>query len=212
MKIAYLGHACFKIVTADNITIITDPYTNVGYELPNDLYADIVTVSHEHFDHNYVNAVQGNFTLVTNNASVNGISITAIPTWHDPEQGRLRGENNVYVFSVDGMKICHLGDYGETDNSFLAERLQDIDVCLLPIGGTYTIDAKQAKTLIETIQPKLVIPMHYKPIDGELNIADEKEFLQLFSPECITRRKGEIQLLQKDLPQKGTKIILMERI
>ena len=107
MKIVYLGHSCFKIVTADNLTILTDPYTKVGYELPADLQADIVTVSHGHFDHNYVNAVHGNFTVVTNSTCVSGISITAIPTWHDPEQGRLRGANSVYVFSVDGMKICH---------------------------------------------------------------------------------------------------------
>ena len=183
MQIEYLGHASFLITTENGIKIVTDPYQGVGYELPSDLQADIVTVSHGHFDHNYTAAVKGKPMLIdcVGKQRAGGIDFYGEHTFHDPKQGKLRGDNVVFSFTVDGIRSCHLGDLGEAYNEEIVKKIGSVDVLFIPIGGTYTIDAKQAKAYIEAIAPKIAIPMHYRPIDGCLDIASADGFLRLFN-------------------------------
>lgn len=182
MKIVYLGHSAFKIVLKNGTTVVTDPYTKVGYELDKTLAADIVTVSHGHFDHNYTAAVNGEPVIIdgTDEYVFDGGRITAISTFHDEQSGALRGKNNVYVLQADGLTVCHFGDLGQAHNARLIERLYGVDVLLIPVGGTYTINAEQAKAYVDAIKPAVVIPMHYKPQDGTLDIAALDGFLSLF--------------------------------
>ncbi len=181
MKITYLGHSCFQITSAQGTSVITDPYTGVGYELPSGLKADAVTISHAHFDHNYTQAVQSDVVISTCGTHiVKDIQIVGIPSWHDEKNGALRGENILFKFFVDGITVCHLGDLGEEISPALIERISEVDVLLLPVGGTYTINASQAKALAEQIAPKIVIPMHFKG-DGKLDICD----ILFYSSSCI---------------------------
>ena len=186
MNICYWGHSCFKITSAQGTSIVTDPYTGIGYELPSGLSADAVTISHAHFDHNFIQAVQMDRVISTIGAHlVADIQILGIPSWHDEKRGALRGSNIIYKYNVDGITICHLGDLGEDISAELVERIGMVDVLLLPVGGTYTVDALGAKKYIDCLQPKVVIPMHYKPEDGALDIAPIHTFLSLYSPRDI---------------------------
>lgn len=212
MKIEYLGHSCFRITSSNGTVIITDPYTKVGYELPNGLNADIVTISHGHFDHNYINAV--NYRKIADKAQKyvgNDVEIVGVNSWHDPKQGALRGGNVIFKISLDGMTVCHLGDLGEEYSSALSEKIGKIDILLIPVGGTYTIDAIQAKEYIEQLAPKVVIPMHYKPIDGQLDIAGSDKFLSTMAGyERMDCLNGIVELLPIMLGEQS-KIIYMER-
>ena len=214
MYIQYLGHSCFFLRFDNGITLVTDPYTKVGYELPSSLQADIVTVSHGHFDHNYILAINGNPIVVNEigQYSINGVDINGILTSHDEKNGALRGKNVVFTFTVDGLTVCHLGDIGEPCTNALVEKIGTIDVLLIPVGGTYTIDALQAKEYVRKLAPKVVIPMHYRPKDGTIDITDEKPFLTFFEGKIhYVSPKNEVRLTREGLTDKETEIIFMER-
>ena len=214
MKITYLGHSCFLFESKDRTKLIIDPYTRVGYELPNDLTADVVLISHGHFDHNYVQAIEGDYILFNKAGKYNigSLDIEGFDSWHDPKQGALRGKNVLFHFTLDGIRFCHFGDLGEAYSEEVASKLKGADVFLIPVGGTYTIDANQAVEYIEKLSPKVVIPMHYLPDDGALDISPIEDFLAKFSENMIINCKDGIFAMEKeDLQQLAGKIIYMER-
>jgi L-ascorbate metabolism protein UlaG (beta-lactamase superfamily) len=173
MKITWLGHASFLLET-EGIKILTDPYDDsVGYK-PILFEVDIVTVSHEHGDHNNVESLRGNPEVVRGSGifNVRGIKIRGVATYHDDEKGSKRGENTVYVIEAEKLVVCHAGDLGHTLSPDQVDAIGNVDVLLLPVGGTYTTDAVQADEVMQALNPRLVIPMHFKtasldfPIDG----------------------------------------------
>ena len=210
MKITYLGHACFQITSANGTTIITDPYTRVGYELPAGLSADLVTVSHGHFDHNYLDGINAGQVLSSAGEYVyNDIKIVAYESFHDEKQGALRGKNLLFVLEVDGIKICHFGDLGEACRADILEKIADADILFIPVGGTYTIDAAQAKEYVEKCQPCTAIPMHFRPQYGTLDIAPISNFLGLFEEQYVKSiPDGVIELTKEDLTALPTVIYL----
>jgi L-ascorbate metabolism protein UlaG (beta-lactamase superfamily) len=182
MNIKYLGHAAFVITSDTGIRIITDPY-ETGPDLTYGEItesADIVTVSHDHFDHSNVAAVKGNPGVVrkTGRSKVKGIEFTGTATYHDEAKGRLRGNNTIFCFEVDGIRVCHLGDLGHLLNDKQVAEIGSVDIVLIPVGGYYTIDAKAATEVCNQLKPKVVIPMHYKTEKGIPNIAGVDEFLR----------------------------------
>lgn len=209
MIIRYLGHSCFEITSKNGAKIITDPYTKVGYELPERLDADVVTCSHGHFDHNYVEAVNAKAILSKSGEyTIGGIDFRGVDSYHDPKMGALRGNNVIFLMKIDDMTLCHMGDIGEECTQALVDRIGKVDVLLIPVGGTYTIDPIGAKKYIDAIAPKVVIPMHYKPQDGALDILGIQSFLQLYTKEEIrTVIDGVISI---DASTSG--IVYMERV
>ncbi len=164
MKIKWYGQACFKITTENGTRIIMDPYHDMlGYKLPQ-LEAEIVTTSHEHGDHNNVEAIGGAFEHIkeTGMFSSAGIEIKGIETFHDKFSGAKKGKNTVYCFRIDGLNICHLGDLGHLLNPQQIQEIGRTDILLLPVGGTYTLDAADAAEVMKQLKPKVVIPMHYR--------------------------------------------------
>lgn len=212
MKIVYLGHSCFQITFENGVKLLTDPYTKVGYELPK-VNADVVTVSHGHFDHNYLAAAYG-YRLIADEAkqyAYAGIEIEGIESFHDSKQGALRGNNVIFKIRGDGVTVCHLGDLGESYSEELAKRIGKIDVLLLPIGGTYTIDADEAKEYVEKLGVKVVIPMHYRPKDGGLDIDGSARFLDLFDKSQILPQGNQAEITQEDFTKEKKSILYMER-
>jgi L-ascorbate metabolism protein UlaG (beta-lactamase superfamily) len=164
VKIEWLGHASFLITSEAGIKIITDPYAvsmglNYG-EIRES--ADIVTVSHEHSDHNNVAAVQGKPEVVRDTAKVKGIKFSGIPTYHDKANGNLRGNNTIFRFEVDGVRVCHLGDLGHSLSSKQTAEIGKVDILFIPVGGNFTIDARVATEVCGKLAPKVVIPMHFR--------------------------------------------------
>ena len=184
MKIRYIGHACFEITAQDGTRVVTDPYdASVGLAmLP--LCADLITMSHEHHDHNCEDMIEGRPQIVHGGemAAVGSVTARAVRSWHDDAQGEKRGANFIRIFGIDGLKIVHMGDQGCMPDEDILEAITDADVMMIPVGGFYTVDAKEAKAIIDSAKPKCVIPMHFITAHGNYSvIKDHKPFLDVMN-------------------------------
>jgi L-ascorbate metabolism protein UlaG (beta-lactamase superfamily) len=165
VELTWLGHACFRIKNRDT-TIILDPYgAESGYPVGRGFGdATVVTVSHDHADHNNVAAVSGNPRVLSGPGEyeIAGILITGVRTYHDTKKGAERGKNTVFVIELDELRICHLGDLGHVPTANQVEELSGAEVLLIPVGGQTTIDAGAAAEVISLLEPRIVVPMHYR--------------------------------------------------
>jgi L-ascorbate metabolism protein UlaG (beta-lactamase superfamily) len=164
MEIYPLGHASFKL-RGKSVTVVTDPYdgSKVGIKFPKNVEADVVTVSHDHVDHNFVEGVGGTPFVIKGPGEyeIKGASVIGVRAFHDAENGATRGANTLYRIEIDGVRIVHLGDLGHTLSSAQVDALDGIDVLMIPVGGVYSLDAVKASEVIADLEPKIVIPMHY---------------------------------------------------
>ena len=202
MKVKWLGQAAFLITSDVGIRIITDPYTTnerLTYDEIKES-ADIVTVSHEHFDHNNVAAVRGDPEVVKATAEVKEIKFEGIPTYHDKADGKQRGNNIIFCFEVDGVRVCHLGDLGHTLSDKQVAELGSVDILLIPVGGNFTIDAKVATEVCGKLAPKVIIPMHFRNERSPgFPVAGVDDFLQ--GKTDVTRLDAnETEFKQGELP------------
>ena len=169
MDIYWLGQASFKI-KGKNTTIIIDPFDPdfTGLKLPKDMQADIAIKTHDHKDHNNLDVVTGDPIKVEGPGEyeVKGVSITGVSVLHDNEGGAQRGKNTVYNILIDNLKIVHLGDLGHTLTEEQIESIGNCDILMVPVGGTYTISAKDATEVVSQIEPQIIIPMHYGGVTG----------------------------------------------
>ena len=179
MEISWLGHSCFRI-KGRQVTVITDPYPpDLGYSLGKPT-AQIVTVSHQHPSHSYVQAIGGGPKLVTGPGEyeINGVLITGIATFHDMERGQKKGKNTVYLIELDEVSVCHLGDLGHVLTAEQVEELGNVDVLLLPVGGVSTINAPLAAEVVRQLEPKAVVPMHYRTEASSRELEPVDRFLK----------------------------------
>ena len=213
MKIEYLGHSCFRLEESTGTSVVCDPYAEaVGFKMKS-TKADAVTVSHHHFDHDNVAAVGGNPVVIDRECSYNlpGVEINAVKSFHDGVRGKKRGENVIFKFRMDGIDVCHLGDLGEACSPELIELILPVNVLLVPVGGNYTIDAEMAKEYVDRIKPDIVIPMHYRTKDCQIDIDKVDEFLKLFDDEYVTESgESEVELTRSDLGDE-TRILVLRR-
>jgi len=172
MQITWYGHSCFLLTSESGYSILTDPCDpETGYELSN-LVCDAVTISHEHHDHNCLAIVAGTPEIIRTPGEhlAGGISVKGFTNYHDNEKGAKRGENIVFLYEIDGLKILHLGDLGHMLPDETIKTIGDVDVLLAPIGGVFTINAKAATELADRLNAKVLIPMHYKTPALHFNI------------------------------------------
>lgn len=171
MQITYLGHATF-LLSSDGTKILIDPYDEkVGYPIPS-VDADAILVSHEHGDHTNVAMAKGKPQVVRGLSEgdwrkivkqpIGKVTVSSVPTYHDDTQGSQRGRNTVFIIEGEGLRIVHLADLGHMLDNSQTTAIGHPDVVMIPVGGHYTIDAAQAKQVLDQIQPRVVIPMHYK--------------------------------------------------
>lgn len=164
MEITNLGHSCFKI-SGKNINILTDPFDPnvVGLKLGKQ-DADVVTVSHSHKDHNNISIMKSDYLLLDSPGEyeVKESEFVGVEAFHDDKNGTERGKVTMFAMEVDGVKIAHLGDLGTELTSAQLEKLDGIDILMIPVGNKYTIDAETAVKVVNQVEPKIVIPMHYK--------------------------------------------------
>jgi L-ascorbate metabolism protein UlaG (beta-lactamase superfamily) len=165
LDITWHGHSCFRL-RGREVAIVTDPYGRGTRYPPLRLTADVVTVSHPHPHHDFVDAVQrgGDRPRRVDGPGeyeIGGVMISGVATYRDKQKGKQHGKNTAYLFGLDDLRICHLGDLGHTLSAEQIEALKDADVLLIPVGGHCTIDAVEAVEVVSQLEPKLVIPMHY---------------------------------------------------
>jgi L-ascorbate metabolism protein UlaG (beta-lactamase superfamily) len=208
MEITWLGYSCFKL-KGKGITIVTDPCPpELGYSFENP-EAAVVTVSHNHPNHSCVQAVKGSPRLITRPGEyeIGGTLIIGISTYHDAEGGSLLGKNNVYALEIDDINICHLGDLGQPLTSSQIEELGNIDILLVPVGGVDTISAVQAAALVRAIEPKIVIPMHYKTLTLSKELDGVDKFLkEMGLSEAVPQAK--LTVTKSQLPATTTVTVL----
>lgn len=200
MILKYLGHSSFFIGGRDK-SVVTDPFNGIGYEIER-VNAEFCTVSHNHFDHNYIRGV--NVSTVVDKPC-NGF--LAIDSFHDSNLGSLRGKNTIFKFVVDGITVCHMGDIGEYYSDSLAEEIGETDVLLLPVGGKYTIDGKEAAVYTHNLHAKITIPMHYKTPKSNLDIDCVDKYLACIYNKVVTAGE-EIELNKDNLPFEPTVIVM----
>ena len=209
MDITWLGHSCFRI-KGRQATVITDPYSpDFGYSLGKPT-AGIVTVSHQHPGHSFVEGIGGEPRPVTGPGEyeISGVLIIGIATFHDAERGNKNGRNTVYLMEVDEVAVCHLGDLGHVLTSEQAELIDNVDVLLLPVGGVSTIDAPMAAEIVRQLEPKAVVPMHYKTEALSRELAPVDRFLKEMGLKEVTSQP-KLSFTKANLPI-STQVFLLD--
>ena len=195
--ITFYGHALFLITTGKGIKIGTDPYDERIKDTLPDISADIVTISHNHYDHANISIFKGDPAVVntTGETIIDSIRFFGISSFHDDAGGSIRGKNIIYTIETDGIKIAHLGDLGHIPDYAQQKSLEGVDILMIPVGG---INAVQALYIIKDLKPKVAIPMHYKSADTKLNIDEIGSFTRRAS--SFKEIGHSIKITKEDLP------------
>ncbi|MBQ3551997.1 MAG: MBL fold metallo-hydrolase [Clostridia bacterium] len=192
MEIKWYGHSCFLLTNNEGVRLLMDPCDRgVGYDL-HDIEADIMTISHSHHDHNYYEAVRGNpIRIIAPGETIQkGVRIIGVPTWHDENEGRQRGNNIMFIVEMDDIRVLHCGDLGHVLPDETVKAIGDIDVLLVPVGGKYTVDYKGARAVANQLRPSVVIPMHYKTNACAIDLDTVDNFLTS-AEKCLIHRLGQ---------------------
>jgi L-ascorbate metabolism protein UlaG (beta-lactamase superfamily) len=208
MDITWLGHSCFRL-RGSHATVITDPYSpGLGYSLGKPT-ARIVTVSHQHPGHCYVQGVGGQPKEVSRPGEyeISGVLIIGIATFHDGERGRKRGKNTVYLMEIDEISVCHLGDLGHVLTNEQVEEIGNVDVLLLPVGGVSTINAPMAAEVVRQLEPKAVIPMHYKTQALSWELEPVERFLKEIGAKQVNSQP-KLSITKSNLPDSSQVFLL----
>ena len=211
MDISYLGHSSFRL-KGKTTSVVTDPFSSdTGLKFPK-VDANIVTITHDHADHNNASGVGGD-PVVVNGAGeyeIGGVSIFGVPSYHDEKEGSERGRNTIYVIRIDGLNVCHLGDLGHKLTTTELDEIGTIDVLLVPVGGVYTIDAAGANEVISQLEPKVVIPMHYKVPGLKYELGSLDDFLKEIGLEPLKDTKFTV--VPSSLPETMQLVILESKV
>ena len=205
LKIRWHGHSCFEVSDeTQDLTVVTDPHDGkyLGIKPPA-VKADIILISHGHFDHNSAKTVAKKDSKIVDrpgSVKVREVKIRGLQVFHDSVQGQSRGENIIFRFSLSDMEFCHLGDLGHLLDEKTARSLTPIDFLFVPVGGVFTIDATQAWKVIRSLSPRVIIPMHYKTGGLSLAIQPIDQFLQLAGDVPIMKIGNENDFDASDIP------------
>lgn len=214
MHIIWHGQSCFQIIIPKNkgeqASIVIDPFDEtLGLRIP-PLSADILCVTHQHHDHNNIKAVKGEPFLIEGPGEyeIKEISIQGISAFHDDKEGKERGRNTIYMIEAEGMRLCHLGDLGQKElTPDQLEKIGNADILMIPIGGTYTLSAKEAAKIISQIEPRIVIPMHYYLPKLKIKVEGVDKFLKEMGRKSV-EPQNKLLIKKKDLPEKMQIVVL----
>lgn len=234
MNIFWHGQSCFEIIispaknnhlraslaignSGGHIQVVIDPFSeDLGLKLPK-LGADILLVSHNHPDHNNIKAVGASLNgsqpfLISDPGEyeVKNVFVQGIPSWHDNSQGKERGQNIIYTIEAEDLKLCHLGDLGQKElTESQLEQIGDVDVLMIPIGGNFTISAKEALKIMSQIEPKITIPMHYALPKLKTKLDELDKFLKQMGIKKI-EPFNKLTIKKKDILPEEAKIVVLK--
>ena len=209
LKIKWLGQSCFLITNERGINILTDPFDNsLGYHMTKEKI-NIITISHEHYDHNNTMGIKGKPVVLKGpvNRDTHKIIFKGISSYHDSVYGKNRGENTIFMIKTDQMALCHLGDLGHLLDAEQLEQMNHVDILFIPVGGYFTINSAQAEQVINQVGARIVIPMHYKTdaikwsIDPVSVFLDEKKNIKIIS-------ENSFEISSSTLPEKPSIFVL----
>jgi L-ascorbate metabolism protein UlaG (beta-lactamase superfamily) len=217
MNISWLGHSCFRLsekIEGQEVVVVTDPYGKETGLFPPKIKTDVVTVSHDAADHANLDKISGNLTdnfIVFDRPGeyeTRGVYITSITTPLSSKQ-KVAVPNIVFKFDFNGVSVAHLGDINTKLTDEQLEDLGDVDILLIPVGGGETCDGSMAAEIVRAIEPRIVIPMHFKTDGVTWDVADEKKFLKEMGGTAA--KEAKLKISRKDLPEDTTKIIILEK-
>jgi len=215
MEIIWHGHSFFEIKSKEDknqVKIAIDPFSEeIGLKVPK-LEADILLISHDHYDHNNKDAISGNYFLIDNPGEyeIKGVFVKAIKSFHDKKEGKERGENLIFKIETEGLGICHMGDFGQKQlNEKQIEEIGEVDVLMVPVGGIYTISSKEAIKILEQLEPKITIPMHYSLPKLKIKLEPVDKFLKSLGIKSLTPQK-KLSIKKENLSPEEAKIVLLE--
>jgi L-ascorbate metabolism protein UlaG (beta-lactamase superfamily) len=215
MEIIWHGHSFFEIKSRENknqVKIAIDPFSEeVGLKVPK-IETDILLISHDHYDHNNKNVISGNYFLIDNQGEyeVKGVFIKAIKSFHDKVGGKERGENLMFLIETEDLRVCHMGDFGQKElNEKQLDEIGGVDILMIPVGGVYTISAKEAIKILEQLEPKITIPMHYSLPKLKIKLDSVDKFLKSLGIKSLTPEK-KLSIKKEDLSPEEAKIVLLE--
>jgi len=214
VKIRWNGHSSFSVIGGGH-QLVTDPYEpkafggGIGYEAIDPGGVDLVTVSHDHADHNFVDPFK-KAIVVTKAGTYKDVTFDVMTTFHDENQGKQRGSNRIFCFELEGIRICHLGDLGHRLSQNQIDQLGKVDVLFVPIGGYFTIDAKAANQIVDDLKPSITFPMHYKTSKCSFPIAEVESFLE--NKKHVKRiNADEVEIQKETLPTAPETLVLKHR-
>lgn len=202
VRVRWHGHSCFEVST-DDTTVVTDPHDgkSLGIQPPK-VRADVVLVSHDHFDHAATKVVakpEARIITTTDHVKVGNLKVRGVQTFHDVSQGQSRGGNIAFKFILEEVRFCHLGDLGHILDAGQAKAIGDVDVLFVPVGGVFTIDAEAAWEVVRMLEPGVVVPMHYRVGGLSLSINDISSFLSMADPDCIVKVGNVVEFSKEEL-------------
>lgn len=209
MDVTWYGHGCFRL-RGRGAAVVNDPYPPaLGPRLPR-LEADLVTISHEHDNHNYVRTVAKDPFVIRDPGEyeVAGVTVLGVPTFHDARKGEEHGRNTVYLLAIDDVNVCHLGDLGHPLDDRSLEWLGKVDVLLVPVGGGATLDATRGAEVVRQIEPRYVVPMHYALPQLKVDLQPIDRFLEEMGVESQERQPK--LTVQASSSSEETKVVLLE--
>lgn len=214
-KLTWAGQSCFQISVSNgkdhSADVVIDPFDEkVGLKVPN-FSADILLVTHDHPDHNSIKAIKGEPFLIQNPGEyeVKGVFVQGIDSFHDDSEGKERGKNTIYTIEAEDMRFCHLGDFGQkqlTDEQL--EKIGEIDILMIPVGGTFTIDSSEAAKVIGQIEPKIVVPMHYGLPKLKYELDGVEKFLKAMGKKDVVS-VDKLTIKTSALPKEGAMEIIV---
>ena len=216
MQIVWHGQSCFQITTSqgknNQVNIVIDPFDEtIGLRVPK-LEANILLVSHQHHDHNNVKAVSGDPVLISGPGEyeVKEVFIQGIPSFHDSSLGKERGQNTIYTIETEEIRLCHLGDFGQKElTSEQIEKIGEVDILMIPVGGIYTISAKESAKVMSQIEPSIIIPMHYQIPKLKLKLDGLDKFLKIMGIKKI-EPLAKLSIKKKDISPEEAKIVVLK--
>ncbi|MCE5261317.1 MAG: MBL fold metallo-hydrolase [Euryarchaeota archaeon] len=203
MRLIWHMHSCFEV--SNETIVVIDPHDgrSIGVKPPQ-LRADLVLISHDHFDHNAIRVVKGDYTVIRDVSprTVKGVAIRGLTAYHDDVGGERRGKVNIFHFTVNGVRFCHLSDLGHMLTPAQVQELGEVDVLFVPVGGVFTIDGAQAQRLVRAIGPKVAIPMHFRVGGLSMSIQNADAYLNGLPEESVVRVGNEVEFEAEDLPER----------
>lgn len=229
MQIIWHGHSCFQITSSPGknqqarqsfvsrnlggqVNIVIDPFDeSIGLRLPR-LEANIVLATHQHHDHNNIKAVSGHPFIIEGPGEyeIKEVFIQGIAAFHDSSLGKERGANTIYTIEAEGIRLCHLGDLGQKElTSEQIEKIGEIDILMIPVGGVYTISAKEAVKVMSQIEPNITIPMHYQIAKLKVKLEGLDKFLKTMGIKKL-EPLAKLSIKKKDISPEEAKIIVLK--
>ncbi|MBI2625406.1 MAG: MBL fold metallo-hydrolase [Candidatus Nealsonbacteria bacterium] len=216
MHIVWKGQACFQITASiskeEKVNIVIDPFDeSIGLRVPN-LEAQILLSTHDHRDHNNIKAASGEYFLIKGPGEYERkeVFVRGIPSYHDSEGGAKRGPNTIYTIKAEDLVLCHLGDIGQKELSpEQIDEIGSVDVLMVPVGGVFTVDGKEAAHIVSQIEPSIVIPIHYKIPKLKIGLEGPDKFLKAMGAKSLLP-EPKLIIKKKDIQEEETKVVLLE--